>query len=36
MVDRHIANASKTFGALHNAVFNDRNLTTNTKWQVYI
>ena len=34
-VDKRIANASKAFGALHHAVFNDRNLTTNTKWQVY-
>ena len=34
-VDRRIANASKAFGALHNAVFNDRNLTTSTKRQVY-
>ena len=34
-VDKRIANASKAFGALHHAVFNDRNLTTNTKRQVY-
>ena len=34
-VDRCIANASKAFGALHNAIFKDRNLTTNTIQQVY-
>ena len=34
-VDRRIANASKAFGALRPAVFNDRNLNVNTKRQVY-
>ena len=34
-VDRRIANASKAFGALRPAVFNDRNLIMNTKRQVY-
>ena len=34
-IDRSIANASKAFSALHHAVFNGRNLTTSTKWQVY-
>ena len=34
-VDRRITNASKAFGALRRAVFFDRNLTTNTKRQVY-
>ena len=34
-IDMHIANASMVFGALHHAVFNDRNLTTSTKRQVY-
>ena len=34
-VDRCIANASKAFGALYHAAFNDRNLTTNAKRQVY-
>ena len=30
-IDRCIANASKAFGALQKAVFNDRVLTVNTK-----
>ena len=34
-VDRRIANASKAFAALRPAVFNDRNLSVNTKRQVY-
>ena len=34
-VGKHIANASKAFGALRRAVFKDRNLTTNIKRQVY-
>ena len=34
-VDRRIASASKAFGALRPAVFNDRNLNVNTKRQVY-
>ena len=34
-IDRHIANASKAFGALQRAVFNDRVLTANTKRLIY-
>ena len=34
-IDEQIACASKAFGALRRAVFKDRNLTTNTKRQVY-
>ena len=34
-IDRHIANASKAFGALRRAVFNDRVLTVNTKRLIY-
>ena len=30
-VDRHIANASKAFGALHKAVFDDENLSLLTE-----
>ena len=34
-IDRCIARASKAFGALNRAVFRDRNLSVNTKRQVY-
>ena len=34
-IDRCIAGASKAFGALNRAVFSDRNLSVNTKRQVY-
>ena len=34
-VDRHLAGASRAFGALRHAVFNDSNLTITTKRKVY-
>ena len=34
-IDRRIANASKAFGALSQAVFKDANLYITTKWLVY-
>ena len=34
-VNKCIANASKSFGALRCAVFKGKNLTTTTKWKVY-
>ena len=34
-VDRRIANASKAFGALRKAVFDDENLSLSTKRKVY-
>ena len=34
-IDKRIAQASRTFGALHQPVFNDRNLRVETKRKVY-
>jgi len=34
-IDQCIANASKTFGALRQAIFQDHNLSTNTKMSIY-
>ena len=35
VVDSHAASTFKDFGALQHAIFKDRNLTNNTKWQEY-